>query len=141
MSKGTIIKVSEVAPFTLPGEEGKYSSRMLIDRTNSDSERLQINHFTLHPGCSTSGGIHKVPYDEVYYVLSGKAVLHMDGKDYDIESDDIVFIPGGTFHSLDNKSNNEDFVILAVWPLHPEKGVNEIYDMRIATWGKSYKTI
>jgi quercetin dioxygenase-like cupin family protein len=138
MNRGTIIKALKVAPFALPGDESLYQSRMLIDRSNSESEKLQINHFTLHPGCRTAGGIHKAPYDEVYYVLEGMALLHLDDQVHEIECNDLVFIPGGTFHSLDNKSDTEDFVILAVWPLHPEKGVNEIYDLRIQSWGKSF---
>jgi quercetin dioxygenase-like cupin family protein len=138
MSRGTIVKASGVAPFCLPGDEGAYESRMLIDRTNSESERLQINHFTLNPGCRTAGGIHKAPYDEVYYVLKGSAVLRLDDTQYIVEPDDVIFIPGGTFHALENRSQSEAFVLLAVWPLHPEKGVNEIYDLRIQAWGKSY---
>jgi mannose-6-phosphate isomerase-like protein (cupin superfamily) len=105
MNRGTIIKALKVAPFALPGDESLYQSRMLIDRSNSESEKLQINHFTLHPGCRTAGGIHKAPYDEVYYVLEGMALLHLDDQVHEIECNDLVFIPGGTFHSLDNKSD------------------------------------
>jgi len=34
----------------------------------------------------------------------------------------IIFSPGGTFRSLDNKSQTEDFVLLTIWHAHPEKG-------------------
>ena len=139
MTKGTLIKVSEVMPFSHPAFKEKFISKMLIDRNNSGSERLQINHFTLKPGCSTDGGVHKAPYDEVYYVLSGKAILHMEGVDYDIEKDTIVFIPGGTLHSLTNKSKTKNFVILTIWPLQPEPGANDVYDLRKKTWGKTFR--
>ena len=139
MTKGTVIKVSEVLPFSHPVFKGEFTSKMLIDRDNSGSERLQINHFTLKPGGRTDGGVHKAPYDEVYYVLSGEAVLHMDGTDYEIKKDAIVFIPGGTFHSLTNKSKTKKFVILTIWPLPPEPGVNGVYDLRKKTWGKTFR--
>lgn len=139
MKKGTVIKASEVMPFDHPAFKGQFTSKMLIDRDNSGSERLQINQFTLKPGCHTDRSVHKAPYDEVYYVLSGEAVLHLDGKDYDVEKDTIAFIPGGTFHSLTNKSKTKKFVILTIWPLQPERGVNGVYDLRKKIWGKTFR--
>ena len=87
MKKGAVVKVDKVMPFSPPESKGEYSSKMLIDESNSGSKRLQINHGTLKAGCSTGPGVHKPPYDEIYYVLSGEAVLHMDGVDYDIDKD------------------------------------------------------
>ena len=141
MKKGTVVKVGKVMPFSPPESKGEYSSKMLIDESNSGSKRLQINHGTLKAGCSTGPGVHKPPYDEIYYVLSGEAVLHMDGVDYDIDKDTVVFIPGGTVHSLTNKSKTEDFVIITIWPGQPEPGVNEVYDMRRKIWGKTYREV
>lgn len=139
MTKGIVIKVSEVMSFSHPAFKGQFTSKMLLDRNNSGSERLQINHFTLKPGCRTDGAAHKAPYDEVYYVLSGEAILHMGGVDYDIEKNTIAFIPGGTPHSLTNKSKTGNFVILTIWPLQPEPGVNEVYDLRKKVWGKTFR--
>ena len=114
---------------------------MLIDRSNSASERLQVNQFVLKPGCSTEGAIHRESYDEVYYVLSGEAALHLGDETYEISKDTIVFIPGGTFHSLDNKSQTEDFILLTIWHTHPERGANEVYDLRREAWGKTFRRI
>jgi len=141
MKKGTVVNAHEVMPFTPKGYEGQFESKMLIDRSNSASEKLQINQFILQPGCSTEGAAHREPYDEVYYVLSGEAVLHLGEETCDIGKDTIVFIPGGTFHSLDNKSETEEFILLTIWHTHPEKGVNEVYDLRKEAWGKSFRRI
>ena len=141
MKKGTVVKTFQVMPFTPKGYEGQFESKMLIDRTNSASEKLQVNQFVLKPGCRTEGAIHQEPYDEIYYVLSGQAILHLGEEAYDIGKDTIIFIPGGTFHSLDNKSQTEDFVLLTIWHTHPEKGVNEVYDMRKEAWGKTFRKI
>jgi mannose-6-phosphate isomerase-like protein (cupin superfamily) len=141
MAKGTVVKVRKVMPFSPPGMNNAYDSRMLIDDENSGSKHLQINHGVLKGGCSTPGGTHRAPWDEVYYVLRGEAVLHMDGMDYDIEKDMVVFIPGGTFHALTNKSATEDFVILTVWPGKPDPDVNEVYDLRKKAWGVTYREV
>lgn len=141
MKKGTVVKVAKVMPFSPPQFKGEYSSKMLIDATNSGSENLQVNHFVLKGGCSTPGAVHDPPYDEIYYVLNGEAVLHMDGVDYDIEKDTVIFIPDGTLHALTNKSKTEDFAIITIWPGQPEPGVNEVYDLRKKEWGKTYREV
>ena len=139
MPRGTVVKVDRVMPFSPPGAEDTYVSRMLIDASNAGSERLQINHGVVKAGRRLPGAVHPPPYDEIYYVLSGHAVLNMDGVDYDLEKDMVVFIPAGTFHALTNKSGTEDFVILTVWPGTPEPGANEVYDLRKESWGTSYR--
>ena len=141
MPRGTVVKVDKVMPFSPPGYEKVYISKMLIDESNSGSQKLQVNYGVVKGGTGLDGAVHEPPYDEIYYVLSGEAVLDMDGVDYDLEKDMVVFIPGGTFHALTNKSQTEDFVILTIWPGAPEPGVNGVYDLRKEAWGKSYREI
>lgn len=140
MAKGKVVKVDNVMPF-VPDPGMGYISRMLIDVFNAGSERLQVNHGTLQGGCATPGGIHKPPHDELYIVLKGQAVLDMDGVDYDIEKGSVVFIPGGTFHSLKNKSQTDDLEIITVWPGQPAPGTNMVYDMRKKEWGTTYREV
>ena len=141
MPRGTVVKADRVMPFSPPGAEDTYISRMLIDESNSGSRRLQVNHGVVKAGQSLSGAAHPEGSDEIYYVLSGEAVLNLDGEDYDLEKDTVVFIPGGTFHALTNKSQTEDFVIITVWPGTPEPGANEVYDLRKESWGTSYREL
>ena len=140
MPKGKVVKIDKVMPFSPPGVECGYASRMLIDAYNSGSERLQVNHGTLKGGFSTPGGVHE-GHDEIYIVLNGEAVLDLDHVEYEIEKGSIVFIPGGTFHSLKNKSETEDFEIITVWPGQPAPGINEVYDLRKEVWGTTYREI
>ena len=141
MPRGTVVKVDKVMPFYPPALHEEYASRMLIDASNSGSERLQVNHAVLKAGCRLPGAVHPVPYDEIYYVLSGEATLRMDEAEYDLEKDAVVFIPGGTFHALANTSGTEDFIFLTIWPGQPEPGVNEVYDGRREAWGKTYREV
>lgn len=141
MPRGTVVKVDRVMPFSPPGAEEIYVSKMLLDKDNSDSQQLQVNHGVVKAGQSLPGAAHPAPYDEIYYVLSGEASLDMDGVDYDLEPGSVVFIPAGTFHALTNKSQTEDFTILTIWPGTPEPGANEVYDTRKEAWGTSYREI
>ena len=141
MKRPKIVSAAKVMPFSPPGLEGVFSSKMLIDKDNAGSDRLQLNYCVLKGGARMPGAAHQVPYDEIYYVLKGEAVLRMDDVDYDIGKDTVIFIPGGTFHALSNKSENEDFVLLTIWPGQPEPGVNEVYDLRKEAWGTSFREI
>ena len=83
MKKPRLVSAAKVMPFSPPGLEGVFSSKMLIDKDNAGSDRLQLNHCVLKGGARMPGAAHQAPYDEIYYVLHGEAVLHMDGEDYE----------------------------------------------------------
>ncbi|MCQ6559410.1 cupin domain-containing protein [Paenibacillus mendelii] len=140
MSKCTFIKASEVKPFIV---DEIYSSRMLLDRTNSDSQSVQINLGTFAPGGKQEDHSHSPEFnnDEIYLILKGEGRLRLDGQEYDVSPGDIAYIPAGSMHALANKSETEELVIYTVWTRQPEKGANPVYDQRLEAWGKSYKTI
>ena len=138
MGKGFVVNSAEVMPFKV---SDAYVSKMLIDKDNSGSEHLQVNEGVVKAGCRLAGAAHPEPYDELYIVLKGEAILHLGDDDHDIGPGSVIFIPWGTFHALENKSDTEDFVLLTVWPQTPEKGGNEVYDMRKEAWGTSFKKV
>ena len=140
MPEGKVVYPEKVMPFIAPGCEGKYLSRMLIDIFNCGSEKMQINHGTLKGGQGLPGAVHE-GHDEIYIALAGHADLNMAGKHYDVNPGTVVFIPGGTFHALTNKSATEDFVLFTVWAGQPAPGANELYDMRKEAWGTTYREI
>ena len=140
MAQAKVVRPEKVMPFIAPGCEGKYISRMLIDTYNCGSEKLQVNHGTVKLGQGLPGAVHE-GHDELYIVLKGHANLNMAGEHYDLEAGSVVFIPGGTFHALTNKSKTEDFEFITVWPGLPEPGINEIYDMRKEAWGTTYREV
>ena len=68
----------------------------------------------------------------------GEAVLHLDEEEFDLTPGMVAFIPGGVGHSLDNKSETEDFVLLTFWE---DAKFNGVHHARIKAWGTSFKTI
>ena len=133
MKQGVVINSWEVKPFVI---DDTYSSKMLLDDLVAGGKSIHINEGTLKGGCSTSGGVHAAT--EVYYVLKGEALLHLGNREMDIKQGSLVYIPAGVFHSLDNKSQTEDFVLLTLWE---ETKHNDVYHARVKAWGKSFKTI
>ncbi|RKP58298.1 cupin domain-containing protein [Cohnella endophytica] len=138
MRKGNVIRASEVKTFFF---DETYTSKMLIDRTNSETQNVQINMGIMAPGAKHTDHNHPTDYDELYLIMKGEGMVRLDGQEYDLSPGDVVFIPGGSNHAIANKSDTEELVIFTVWPKHPEEGANPVYDLRIREWGKSYVTI
>jgi len=118
---------------------------MLLDHTNSESKNTHINHVVIKAGekllpPSAHGKVGE-GCDETYVIIKGSCKLELDGEVIDIQSGDIIFIPSGIYHGLDNSGRSEDLELLTIWNGVPPKGVNEVYDARIEQWGVSYMTI
>ena len=131
--KGKVINPWEVKPFVC---DSTYSSKMLLDDVVAGQKAININEGNLAPGCKTSGAVHEAA--EIYIAMKGEATLHLGNELFDIKPGIIAFIPPGVFHSLDNKSNKEPFVLLTLWE---NANDNEVYHARVKAWGKSFKTI
>lgn len=128
------VDVNKVKPLSF-GES--YDSRMILDHEITGRDNvIQINHGTVKPGFALGGGVHEE--DEIYYILSGKGKLQLDDEIIDVYPDQIIFIPAGCFHALDNRESDEEMKILTFWR---DYRFNEAYEERIKQWGKSFKTI
>ena len=140
MTAPLVFHAKNVAPFSPPGAEAAFESRLLIDASGVGSTALAVNHFTLKPGQHTEAGDHPRPYDEVYYVLRGQAqvTLGEPPEDHEIGPDMVVFIPGGTRHALLN-TGPDDFEIITMMPHEMREGINGLYDARLRAWGTGFR--
>lgn len=128
------VDVARVKPL-LFGEE--YESRMILDHAITGRDNvIQINHGTVKAGYALGGGVHEE--DEIYYILSGKGKLQLDDKIVDVAGGQVIFIPAGCFHALDNRESDEDLCILTFWR---DWRFNDAYEERIRQWGTSFKTV
>ena len=140
MSPKLVFHAKDVMPFSPPGAESAFESRLLIDPSGVGSTDLVVNHFTLKPGHSTEAGAHPAPYDETYYVLRGHARVSLGDPavEADISADMVVFIPGGTRHALLN-TGSEDLEIVTMMPHPMRPGINGVYDARLRAWGTGFR--
>src|ERR1700730_7220208 len=87
-------------------EPGRGHSIRLID-TSIGVESLDVHMNRLWPN-GPRGRVHRhTRSDNVYIVKSGEGVLTIEGESHAIVTDDVVFIPAGTRHSLGNVSDRE----------------------------------
>ena len=137
-----VFRAKDVVPFSPPGAETAFESRLLVDPTGVGSTGLAVNHFTLKPGQHTDPGAHPPPYDEVYFVLHGhgRVSLGSPPEDFEISPEMVVFIPGGTRHALLN-TGAEDLVLITMMPHEMKPGVNTLYDERLRVWGTGFRLV
>lgn len=129
-----LVDVARVKPL-LFGEE--YASRMILDHVITGRDNvIQMNHGTVKAGCALGGGVHEE--DEIYYILSGHGTLKLDEKIVEVSANQVIFIPAGCFHALDNSDSAEDMCILTFWR---DYRFNDAYAERVRQWGTSFRTI
>ena len=67
-------------------------------------------------------GLHEQKEDEIYYVLSGKGTMTLDGKTVDISPGTAVLTRTGSSHSL-KQVGDEDLVIMINYEVAPKPAV------------------
>lgn len=72
----------------------------------------------LKPGSSI--GYHTQQEDEIYYILSGRGVMKLDGKDVDVGPGTAVLTRTGSSHGL-KPAGNEDLVLIINYLQEPKK--------------------
>ena len=77
----------------------------------------------LHPGATI--GEHRNDKDEIYYVLSGRGELTLDGKRREVGPGDAILTRDGSTHALVQRGE-QDLVIIVVYrkrapPVEPKK--------------------
>ena len=65
-------------------------------------------------------GLHEQKEDEIYYVLSGKGTMTLDGKMVDITPGTAVLTRTGSTHSL-KQTGEDDLVIMINYEVEPKK--------------------
>jgi len=98
-----------IKPATAPRrllEPGRGESVRLVD-AGIGVESLDVHLNILQPN-GPRGRMHRhTRSDNIYIVKSGEGLLIVEDASHAIVTDDVVFIPAGTRHSLSNVSEHE----------------------------------
>ncbi len=125
---------------------GPYTSYMMTgDELLEPGEKCcNLNIGTLEGHSRLGGSAHEKM--EIYYVVDcapGAKVVtgqNIPGEDeeivYNVKPQDIIIIPGGVFHWIDNRDCDKEFTIMTVWP---EQEQNGCYFERRKAWGTSFR--
>ncbi len=79
--------------------------------------KLVFRKRSFHPGSGV--GLHTQKEDEIYYVLSGRGQMTLDGKTVDVTPGTAVLTRTGSSHSL-KPVGSEDLVVLINYEVEPK---------------------
>ena len=79
---------------------------------------LVFRQRALHPGATI--GEHRNDKDEIYYVLSGRGELLLDGKRREVGAGDAILTRNGSTHALAQRGK-DDLVIIVAYRKQPPK--------------------
>lgn len=84
---------------------------LLNGRKEKFAFRYSLAHATVKGGKKTKP--HKLKTSEVYYILKGKGLMHIDNKTLKICSDCVINIPPNSVQYIEN-TGKEDLVFLCI---------------------------
>ena len=82
--------------------DGIVSWRTLLSADRTASASLTVGTATLDPGASVDGALHRHAPDEIYVILEGEGLVHIDGEAHPVRAGSAVFVPGGAWHHAEN---------------------------------------
>ena len=89
--------------------------------------RYSLAHASVAPGQTT--WLHTLRTSEVYYILSGEAIMHIDGRSKRVGAGDTVYIPPQAKQQITN-NGSADLAFLCIvdpaWRKEDEKVVENI---------------
>ena len=77
----------------------------LVSGDRKPSTALTVGIAEVDPGEPPEMRLHHHSPPEVYYILSGEGIVHIDGKDHPVGPGATVFIPGDAWHAARNTGN------------------------------------
>jgi len=97
------IKVNEIKP--MKGSEGSLIRQIFHPHNTLNGIRCSIAHFTLAE--TKQSKIHKMKTAEVYYILDGEGILHIDDEEIAIKKDVAAYVPPMSKQYIENTGKTE----------------------------------
>ena len=92
-----ITRLADCPNEAMPNDRG-FVIRLVGEHTDARNVDVHIN--VLRPG-GPDGHYHfHERAENVYWILSGRGRLVVEGQEHEVKQDDVVFMPPGTRHSL-----------------------------------------
>ena len=93
------------------GYEGTQIRQIFAPDNTDNVIRYSIAHCTINPGKTSKPHIMKT--SEVYYILEGKGIMHVDEEQKQVIKDESVFVPPNSRQYLENVGET-DLVTLCI---------------------------
>ncbi|HUV66018.1 MAG TPA: cupin domain-containing protein [Sedimentisphaerales bacterium] len=109
--------------------DGSVLRELLHARTQPVQIRYSLAHAKVNPGQSTL--LHRLISSEVYYILAGRGMMHIDREVSPVGPGCAVYIPPGAMQSIENVGDT-DLVFLCIvdpaWRAEDEEVLQQVCD-------------
>lgn len=95
--------------------DGCQLTEVIHPQNDGTAPGVSLARATLPPGKATRP--HALDFVEIYYVLSGQGLMHLDEETAEISAESCLYVPAGTRQWVHNTSPKEALVFLCV--CHP----------------------
>ncbi len=89
--------------------------------------RYSLAHAIVRPGQTTT--LHSLKTSEVYYIMDGEGIMHINEESSKVRSGAAIYIPAGSRQYIHNTSKN-DLVFLCIvdpaWRREDEKMIRDV---------------
>jgi len=117
-----VIKIEECPDYLAP--DNAVAKEFLSPR-NSALERLSIAKITIPPHTSVEKHYH-LQSEEVYQIIDGEGAMLLGKETRKVGPGEVVPIPPGTWHSIDNQSDQDLVMIVTCSP--PWKPEDQVFE-------------
>ena len=105
-------RIQDIIP--IPGDEGTEIRQIFHPHNTLDGIRYSLAQSTIQPGKKSK--LHKMKNSEIYFVLEGKGVLHIDDESVTVDEHKSIFVPPFSLQYLENTGDKELKVLCIVDP-------------------------
>ena len=99
----SVRKISEIEE--IQGTEGTKIKQIFHPHNTLNGIRYSVAYFTIEKGKRSI--THKMKTSEIYYVLEGEGILHVDDEKIDVKKDSSVYVPPMSKQHIENTGNSE----------------------------------
>ena len=114
-----IRNVAEVPWRQSPDHFGGALSKPLVMPETADSQHIDYRISMYQPMAYVKVHRHK-RQEQVYHVIEGEGLMHIDGKDHVVRKHDFIFLPPGVDHAISNTGLVDLVFIVVTSPLNDD---------------------
>ena len=104
-----IKKIENIEAFE--GHEGTKIKQIISPGETNNAIRYSIAHCTISTGESSKP--HTMKTSEMYYILQGEGIMHIDSEKRQVNQNDLIFVPPMSKQYLEN-NGKMDLVVLCI---------------------------
>lgn len=115
-----VTNVSEVPWQQFPGHFGSALSKALVDQKTHGAKHIDYRISMYQPMAHVEMHTHSIQ-EQVYHVLEGEALVSVGGESRVVKKHDVVFVPPGIPHSVNNTGLSDLIFIVVTSPVSDEE--------------------